>query len=153
MKNKIIYGLGLAAIIVITAMTASYITKENIDANAQTYGQPASMQTKTTTTKNTNNSMPWKQAQPSSGSNSAMPWKNQNTANTQQQIQQPVQQQQAQPCNDNNVVGTLLGGVAGGLVGNGIGKGSGKTVATIAGAAGGAYMGNQLIPTQGVACK
>jgi outer membrane lipoprotein SlyB len=40
--------------------------------------------------------------------------------------------------------GALAGGVAGGLLGNQIGHGGGRTVATIAGAAGGAYAGNAI---------
>jgi uncharacterized protein YcfJ len=38
----------------------------------------------------------------------------------------------------------VIGGVAGGLLGHQIGGGRGKTVATVAGAAGGAYVGNQV---------
>jgi len=41
-------------------------------------------------------------------------------------------------------VGAVAGGVAGGLIGNQIGHGSGRTLATIAGAAGGAYAGNAI---------
>jgi len=41
-------------------------------------------------------------------------------------------------------VGAVAGGVAGGLLGNQIGRGNGRTVATIAGAAGGAYAGNAI---------
>ena len=37
-----------------------------------------------------------------------------------------------------------VGGVAGGLLGNQIAKGNGRTIATIAGAAGGAYVGNEV---------
>ena len=44
----------------------------------------------------------------------------------------------------NNVAGTLIGGIVGGLIGHQIGGGTGQTVATIAGAAGGAYAGNQI---------
>lgn len=40
--------------------------------------------------------------------------------------------------------GAVVGGVVGGLVGNQIGKGSGNTVATVAGVAGGALIGNQI---------
>ncbi len=40
--------------------------------------------------------------------------------------------------------GAVVGGVVGGLVGNQIGKGSGRTVATVAGVAGGALIGNQI---------
>jgi uncharacterized protein YcfJ len=51
---------------------------------------------------------------------------------------------QAQTSDPNRVTGTVIGGVAGGLLGSTIGSGSGRTVATIAGAAGGAYVGNQV---------
>ena len=44
----------------------------------------------------------------------------------------------------NGVAGTVVGGVAGGLVGNAIGGGTGRVLATVAGAAGGAYAGNQI---------
>lgn len=40
--------------------------------------------------------------------------------------------------------GAVAGGVVGGLLGNQIGRGNGRTVATIAGAAGGAYAGNAI---------
>lgn len=44
----------------------------------------------------------------------------------------------------NNIAGTIIGGIIGGLIGHQIGGGTGNTVATIAGAAGGAYAGNQI---------
>lgn len=73
---------------------------------------------------------------------------------------QPAQQQPAQPpqrvasgCNDHNIVGTLAGGALGGIAGNQIGNGGGKTAATIGGVLGGAYLGNQYIPTHNVTCR
>ncbi len=45
---------------------------------------------------------------------------------------------------NNNIAGTIIGGIVGGLIGHQIGGGSGNTVATIAGAAGGAYAGTQV---------
>lgn len=42
------------------------------------------------------------------------------------------------------VAGTVVGGVAGALVGSTIGGGTGQAVATVAGAAGGAYAGNKI---------
>lgn len=56
-------------------------------------------------------------------------------------------------CNDHNIVGTVGGALAGGLVGNQFGKGTGRNAATVVGAAGGAYLGNQYIPTNGAACN
>jgi outer membrane lipoprotein SlyB len=41
-------------------------------------------------------------------------------------------------------VGMIAGGVLGGVIGHQIGSGRGNTVATIAGAAGGAYAGNEI---------
>ena len=41
-------------------------------------------------------------------------------------------------------VGAVAGGVLGGVLGHQIGGGTGQTVATIAGAAGGAYVGNKV---------
>ena len=55
---------------------------------------------------------------------------------------------QAPTQDPNRVTGTVIGGVAGGLLGSTIGSGSGRTVATIAGAAGGAYVGNKVQKNQ-----
>lgn len=41
-------------------------------------------------------------------------------------------------------LGTIAGAVIGGVVGNQVGAGRGRTVATVAGAAGGAYVGHEL---------
>jgi uncharacterized protein YcfJ len=57
--------------------------------------------------------------------------------NVQVHKQAPVQDSQ-------RIAGTVIGGVAGGLLGSTIGGGTGRTVATVAGAAGGAYAGNQV---------
>lgn len=40
--------------------------------------------------------------------------------------------------------GAVVGGLVGGLLGNQIGHGGGRAVATVAGAAGGAYAGNEI---------
>jgi outer membrane lipoprotein SlyB len=45
--------------------------------------------------------------------------------------------------------GMIIGGIAGGLLGNQIGGGSGKTLATVAGAAGGAYAGKKIAERSG----
>src|ERR1700674_1086189 len=41
-------------------------------------------------------------------------------------------------------LGMVIGGVAGGVLGHQVGSGRGKDVATVAGAAGGAYVGNEV---------
>ena len=41
-------------------------------------------------------------------------------------------------------VGTIIGGVVGGVLGNQVGGGTGKTVATVAGVAGGAFIGHEI---------
>jgi uncharacterized protein YcfJ len=67
------------------------------------------------------------------------------TVSTPRQDCREVQVQKKAPVKDEHrVAGTVLGGVAGGLLGNQVGGGRGKTVATVAGAAGGAYAGNQI---------
>lgn len=65
--------------------------------------------------------------------------------------QQPVARDPA--CDDKNIVGTGLGAVAGGVLGNQIGGGKGRTVATVGGALGGAYLGNEYLPTRNVTCR
>jgi uncharacterized protein YcfJ len=49
---------------------------------------------------------------------------------------------------EHKVTGTALGAVAGGLLGHQVGGGSGKTIATVAGAAGGAYAGRKIQENQ-----
>ena len=44
----------------------------------------------------------------------------------------------------NNVAGTIIGGIIGWVIGHQIGNGNGQTAATVVGAAGGAYVGNQV---------
>jgi uncharacterized protein YcfJ len=48
------------------------------------------------------------------------------------------------PAPQNSAVGIGLGAVVGGLLGNQVGDGKGRTLATIAGAVGGAYAGNEI---------
>jgi uncharacterized protein YcfJ len=55
---------------------------------------------------------------------------------------------QDQPSDKHQIAGMAIGGVAGGLLGNQIGGGKGKTIATVAGAAGGAYAGKKVQENQ-----
>jgi uncharacterized protein YcfJ len=67
------------------------------------------------------------------------------TITTPQEKCEQVQVQKQAPVKDEHrATGTLIGGVAGGLLGSTIGGGKGQTVATVAGAAAGAYGGNQV---------
>ena len=50
----------------------------------------------------------------------------------------------AEPKDEHRIAGTVIGGVVGAAVGNQFGGGKGKTLATVAGAAGGAYAGNRV---------
>ena len=59
-----------------------------------------------------------------------------------QQAQQQAQQQA--PVAQNSPVGMGVGAVVGGLLGNQVGGGNGRTLATIAGAVGGGYVGNEI---------
>lgn len=65
----------------------------------------------------------------------------------QQYSQAPAYQQPApvaQPVAQNSPIGIGVGAVVGGLLGNQVGGGKGKTLATIAGAVGGGYVGNEI---------
>ena len=55
-----------------------------------------------------------------------------------------VAQRAPAPAPQNSAVGIGLGAVVGGLLGNQVGDGKGRTLATIAGAVGGAYAGNEI---------
>ena len=68
----------------------------------------------------------------------------QTVSTPQEKCEQVVVQRQAPVQDERRIAGTVLGGVAGGLLGSQIGGGSGKKVATVVGAAGGAYAGNQV---------
>lgn len=52
--------------------------------------------------------------------------------------------QQPAPAAQNSPVGIGVGAVVGGLLGSQVGGGNGKTLATIAGAVGGGYVGNEI---------
>ncbi|MBD5754935.1 glycine zipper 2TM domain-containing protein, partial [Citrobacter freundii] len=45
---------------------------------------------------------------------------------------------------ENRIAGSVLGAVAGGVIGHQFGGGRGKDIATVAGALGGGYAGNQI---------
>lgn len=67
--------------------------------------------------------------------------------------QTPPPQKVAQnECDDANVVGAAIGAVAGGFAGNQVGSGRGQDLATVGGAIGGGYLGQQYIPTRNVLC-
>ncbi|MHA6205052.1 glycine zipper 2TM domain-containing protein [Dyella soli] len=55
---------------------------------------------------------------------------------------------QDNPKDSHQIAGMAIGGVAGGLLGNQIGGGKGRTLATVAGAAGGAYAGKKVQENQ-----
>ena len=61
-----------------------------------------------------------------------------------QQVAQAPLQRAPAPAPQNSAVGIGLGAVVGGLLGNQVGDGKGRTLATIAGAVGGAYAGNEI---------
>lgn len=61
------------------------------------------------------------------------------------QLQAPATlQQKPTTVPHNSPVGMGIGAVIGGLLGNQVGSGDGKTLATIAGAVGGGYVGNEV---------
>jgi uncharacterized protein YcfJ len=58
--------------------------------------------------------------------------------------QQVAQAPAPAPVAQNSVVGMGIGAVVGGLLGNQVGSGNGRKLATIAGAIGGGYAGNEI---------
>jgi len=67
----------------------------------------------------------------------------QHTAEPVAGAQQPAAAHQ-KPVAQNSPVGIGVGAVIGGVIGNQMGSGDGKTLATIAGAIGGGYLGNEI---------
>jgi uncharacterized protein YcfJ len=64
---------------------------------------------------------------------------------TPREVCENVQVRHRAPVQDTGrVAGTVIGGLAGGLLGSTLGGGNGRTLATVAGAAAGAYGGNQV---------
>jgi hypothetical protein len=59
-----------------------------------------------------------------------------------QPAQQPIQQPIQQPAAEHSTVGIATGAVIGGLLGHQVGGGNGRTLATIAAAVGGGYLGD-----------
>jgi uncharacterized protein YcfJ len=67
------------------------------------------------------------------------------TTKTPKEVCDDVAVNEQAPVKDpNRIAGTAIGAVAGGLLGSQVGGGSGRTLATVAGAAGGGYAGNQV---------
>jgi uncharacterized protein YcfJ len=58
--------------------------------------------------------------------------------------QQPQHNTQVARASQNSPVGIATGAVVGGIIGSQVGGGNGKTLATIAGAVGGGYVGNEI---------
>jgi hypothetical protein len=56
----------------------------------------------------------------------------------------PQQDNSTKPVATNSAVGIGIGALIGGVLGNQVGSGDGKTLATIAGAIGGGYVGNEV---------
>ena len=56
----------------------------------------------------------------------------------------PAHQQQPAAVVQNSPIGIGIGAVVGGLLGHQVGAGNGKTLATLAGAVGGGYIGNEV---------
>lgn len=135
MTRKNIVGLSVAVFLVIllTAGASAMITRELATEEAATQASVEPVKaphygTRKTTHRN-DNDITWNEPQ------------------------RPAPVQQKPACDDHNVVGIVLGGAAGGLVGHQVGSGKGKDLATIGGALGGAYLGNQYIPTRNVTCR
>lgn len=121
-KQIIAWGIGVLALVLVTAGASALVTREVIEE------KPAIE----------------KKAEKRSGER--ISWNE-----PRQAAPQPAQPAKP-ACNDGNIVGKVIGGVGGGILGNQIGSGSGNTVATIGGAVGGTVLGGEYIPTENVTC-
>ena len=66
------------------------------------------------------------------------------SSNDSQPYPQPAQQPIQQPATQHSAVGIATGAVIGGLLGNQVGGGNGRTLATVAAAVGGGYLGDAV---------
>jgi uncharacterized protein YcfJ len=135
-KNWIIVGIAALILIMVSAGASALITRNNIrDAETVTVTKEETV---------TKPVVHHKQVRHDDNIN----WNNRAAAPA------PVQQAQAlPPCDDKNIVGTVLGGLGGGLAGSQVGKGNGQIAATAVGVAAGAVAGNEYIPTRNVTCR
>ena len=81
---------------------------------------------------------------PAYSQNAPTPQYAQASSNYSQPYPQPVQQPIQQPAAQHSTVGIATGAVIGGLLGNQIGGGNGRTLATVAAAVGGGYLGDAV---------
>ena len=124
-KQIIAWGLGVLALVLVTAGASALVTREMVEE------KPA-VEAAAKPSKSTSNKISWNEPR--------------------QAAPQPAAQPAKPACNDGNIVGKVIGGVGGGILGNQIGSGSGNTVATIGGAVGGTVLGGEYIPTDNVTC-
>ncbi len=134
-KNWIIVGIAALILVLVSAGASALITRNNIRDE-----QTVSVTKEETVTKPVVHHKHVREEN--------INWNNRAAAPA------PIQQAQAlPPCDDKNIVGTVLGGLGGGLAGSQFGKGNGQVAATAVGVAAGAVAGNEYIPTRNVTCR
>ena len=142
MNKPVIAGVAIAAlgIIAAVAISAHYVVANGDNAPMQTAAPAASIAA-------TGDAQP----EPSAPSQqfaqvvAVQPITKTSTSENPRQVCEDVQVVHQEPYKDQNQVGgAVVGGVVGGLLGHQIGGGKGKTLATVGGAAAGAYAGHEI---------
>lgn len=87
---------------------------------------------------------PGQPANQGAATQSSYPASNSSNAYARYGVVQSIDLVQQQSSKSGLGAGAIVGAVVGGVLGNQVGKGDGKTAATVLGAAGGAYAGNEI---------
>ncbi|MGH8212162.1 MAG: glycine zipper 2TM domain-containing protein [Rhodanobacteraceae bacterium] len=149
MNKPVIAGVAIAAlgIIAAVAISAHYVAARNDNVQAQTAGIPVPAGSAATETAS---SAPMGAEPPASGQQFAQvvavqPITTTSTTENPHQVCEDVQVAHQEPYKDQHQVGgAVVGGVVGGLLGHQVGGGKGKTLATVGGAAAGAFAGHEI---------
>ena len=145
MNKPVIAGVAIAAlgIIAAVAISAHYVVANGDNAPMQATAPAASIAASPTAAD--------AQPEPSAPSQqfaqvvAVQPITKTSTSENPRQVCEDVQVVHQEPYKDKNQVGgAVVGGVVGGLLGHQVGGGKGKTLATVGGAAAGAFAGHEI---------
>ena len=150
MNKPVIAGVAIAAlgIIAAVAISAHYVVANGNNAQTQTtVPAPGTSSAVASATPAAADAQPEPAAPAQQFAQvvAVQPITRTSTSETPRQVCEDVQVVHQEPYKDKNQVGgAVVGGVVGGLLGHQIGGGKGKTLATVGGAAAGAYAGHEI---------
>ncbi len=144
MNKPVIAGVAIAAlgIIAAVAISAHYVAANGENAQTQTVAPTPAASVADAADAQPQPSAP---AQEFAQVVAVQPITRTSTTENPRQVCEDVQVVHQEPYKDKNQVGgAVVGGVVGGLLGHQIGGGKGKTLATVGGAAAGAFAGHEI---------